>query len=45
LALKQKMGLIGPGQGTPEARQLGAGETADVVHTSDVEELPDTRKP
>jgi phage shock protein A len=44
LALKQKMGLIGPGQGAPEARQLGAGE-ADVVHTSDVEELPDTRKP
>jgi phage shock protein A len=49
LALKQKMGLIGPGQGAangPASRQLGAGEPAEVVHTSDVEELPDTtRKP
>jgi phage shock protein A len=48
LALKQKMGLIGPGQAAPgNARQLGAGEAAEeVVHTSDVEELPDpTRKP
>jgi phage shock protein A len=49
LALKQKMGLIGPGQAAPgnATRQLGAGEAAaEVVHTSDVEELPDsTRKP
>jgi hypothetical protein len=48
LALKQKMGLLGPGQGAagaPNARQLGAGDAEEVVHTSDVEELPDTHKP
>src|SRR5580704_18785743 len=45
LALKQKMGMLGPGA-APDNRQLGAGEIAheEIVHDAEVE-TPDPKKP
>ena len=44
LALKQKMGLLGPGKAEPP-RQLGTGKTADVHEAEVVEEGEDEAPP
>ncbi len=43
LALKQKMGMLGGGN-APAARQLNAGQDEEIVHSAEVEHLPDDKK-